>query len=88
MSGALHWPLRRYCTVIMGCYFSRRCLHADVRWTGEEELINDPKLLSLKDDYLKMREGRLRNIAFNGNATGGGEIKKMLTTFSHKLLQK
>ena len=81
MSGALYWPLCRYCTVIMGCYFSRRCLHTDVRWTGEEELVNDPKLLSLKDDYLKMREGRLRNIAFNANATGGGEIKKMLKTF-------
>ena len=52
--------------------------HADVRWTGEEALANDPKLLSLKDKYLKIREGkgRLRNIAFNANATGGGEIKK------------
>ena len=57
---------------------------ADVRWTGEEDLVNDPKLLSLKDDYLKMRGGRLRNIAFNANATGGGEIK-MLKTFSHKI---
>ena len=49
-------------------------LRADVRWTGEEDLVNDPKLLSLKDNYLKIREGRLRNIAFNANAAGGGEI--------------
>ena len=49
--------------------------HADVRWTGEEALANDPKLLSLKDNYLKIRESRLRNIAFNANAIKGGEIK-------------
>ena len=52
-------------------------LRADVRWTGEEDLVNDPKLLSLKDDYMKIREGSLRNIAFNANATGGGELKIM-----------
>ena len=61
--------------------------HADVRWTGEEDFVNDPKLWSLKDDYLKIREGRLRNVAFNANATGGGEIK-ILKTFPHNLFQK
>ena len=61
--------------------------HPDVRWTGEEDLVNDPKLSSLKDNYLKMREGSLRNIAFNANAAGGGEIK-LIKTFSHNLLQK
>ena len=50
--------------------------HTDVRWTGEEDLVNDLKLLSLTYDYLKMREGRLRNIAFNANATGGGVRSK------------
>ena len=29
-----------------------------------------------------MREGKLGNIAFNANATGGGEIKTMITFFS------
>ena len=79
MSGALHWPLRRYFTVITGCYCAG--FPADVRWTGEEDLVNDPKLLSLKDDYLKIREGSLRNIAFNANATGGGVIKKNAENF-------
>ena len=59
----------------MGCYFAG--LYADVRWAGEEDLVNDPKLLSLRDNYLKTRQGSLRNIAFNANATGGGEIKIM-----------
>ena len=49
---------------------------------GEEDLVNDPKLLSLKDNYLNIRESRLRNIAFNANAAGGGEIKTM-RTFPH-----
>ena len=44
----------------------------DVRWVGEEDLIADAKLLSLKRDYLKIRENRLKNIAFNANATDGG----------------
>ena len=86
MSGSLHWPLRRYCTIFIGLGI----FHADVRWTGEEDLVNDPKLLSLTNDYLKMREGGLRNIAFDANATGGGEIK-IVKTFSHNvffLLQK
>ena len=57
---------------------------------GDEDLSNDPKLLSLKDKYLKIREGkgRLRNIAFNANATKGGEIKKIDENFSHNLFQK
>ena len=79
----MHWPLRRYFTVITGCYLAG--FPADVRWTGEEDLVNDPKLLSLKDDYLKIREGSLRNIAFNANAAGGGEIKMMKTFFSQIL---
>ena len=70
----------------MGCYFAG--LHADVRWAGEEDLVNDPKLLSLRDNYLKIREGSLRNIAFNANATGGGEIKIMRDKNSHNLFQK
>ena len=57
---------------------------------GDEDLSNDPKLLSLKDKYLKIREdeGRLRNIAFNANATGGGEIKKLMKILPHNLFQK
>ena len=45
---------------------------SDVRWAGEEDLMADAKLLSLKRDYLKIREDRLKNIAFNANATDGG----------------
>ena len=45
---------------------------SDSRWAGEEDLIADAKLLSLKRDYLKIREDRLKNIAFNANATDGG----------------
>ena len=85
MSAALHWPLCRYRTAFVGCF---AMFHADVRRTGEEDLVNDPKLLSLKDDYLKIREGRLRNVAFNANATGGGEIKKLMKILPHNLFQK
>ena len=45
---------------------------SDVRLAGEEDLVADAKLLSLKRDYLKIRENRLKNIAFNANATDGG----------------
>ena len=51
--------------------FSVDCT-SDVRWAGEEDLVADAKLLSLKRDYLKIREDRLKNIAFNANATDGG----------------
>ena len=61
---------------------------ADVRWTGDEDLANDPKLLSLKDNYLKIKEGKLRNIAFNSNATKGGEIKKIDENYSPHVFQK
>ena len=53
------------------------CLPADVRWIGEADLTNDPKLESLTKNYLKVREGRLRNIAFNANETSGGEVVLM-----------
>ena len=49
---------------------------SDVRWAGEEDLIADAKLLSLKRDYLKIRENRLKNIAFNAKAIGGGSDQK------------
>ena len=52
-------------------------LPADVRWIGEADLTNDPKLESLTKNYLKVREGRLRNIAFNANETSGGEVVLM-----------
>ena len=50
-------------------------VHADVRSAGVEDLVDDPELSSLKEDYLKIRENRLKNIAFNANATYGGAIK-------------
>ena len=56
-------------------------LHADVRWTGDTDLTNEPKLESLTENYLKNRARRLRNIAFNANATHGGEVKLMKTIF-------
>ena len=49
---------------------------SDVRWAGEEDLVADAKLLSLKRDYLKIRENRLKNIAFNAKAIGGGSDQK------------
>ena len=54
-------------------------LNADVRWTGDADLANDPKLESLTEKYLKVREGRFRNIAFDANATDGGEFKPTKT---------
>ena len=54
---------------------------ADVRWTGDADITNDPKLESLTENYLKIRKGRLRNIAFNANVTGGDEIKQMTNEF-------
>ena len=56
-------------------------LCADVRWTGDTDLTNEPKLESLTENYLKNRARRLRNIAFNANATHGGEVKLMKTIF-------
>ena len=56
-------------------------LHTDITWTGEADLINDPKLESLTENYLKIRKERIRNIAFNANATSGGEVKLMKTIF-------
>ena len=53
----------------------------DVRWTGDADITNDPKLESLTENYLKIREGRLRNIAFSANVTGGDEIKQMTNRF-------
>ena len=47
-------------------------IHADVRSAGVEDLVDDPELSSLKEAYLKIREDRLKNIAFNANATDGG----------------
>ena len=46
-----------------------------MRWTGEEDIEDDPRLKMLQETYLKNREGRLRNIAFDANATEGGENK-------------
>ena len=62
------------CTVIMGWYVLH---HPDIRWSGEQDLANDPKLASLTENYLNIREERIRNIAFNANATDGGEIEPM-----------
>ena len=55
---------------------------------GEEDLVADAKLMSLKRDYLKIREDRLKNIAFDANATNGGMVIKMRRTDSHSLFQK
>ena len=55
---------------------------SDVRWAGEEDLIADAKLLSLKRDYLMIRENRLKNIAFNANATDGGSDQNEENRFS------
>ena len=60
-------------TVIMGWYVLH---HADIRWSGEQDLANDPKLASLTENYLKIREGQIRNIAFNANSTDGGETNE------------
>ena len=57
-------------------------LNADVRWTGDADLANDPKLESLTEKYLKVREGRFRNIAFDANATSGGEVVPMETVLN------
>ena len=67
------------CTVIMGWYVLH---HADIRWSGEQDLANDLKLASLTESYLKIREERIRNIAFNANAKDGGEIIPMKTLSS------
>ena len=40
-----------------------------------------PMTKSLTEKYLKIREERIRNIAFDANATDGGEIKPMRTLF-------
>ena len=63
------------CTVIMGWYVLH---HADIRWSGEQDLANDLKLASLTESYLKIREEQIRNIA-NANAKDGGEIIPMKT---------
>ena len=55
---------------------------SDVRWADEEDLVADAKLLSLKRDYLKIREDRLKNIAFNANATDGGSDQNEENRFS------
>ena len=52
-------------------------VHADVRSVGVEDLVDDPDLSLLKEDYLKIREDRLKNIAFNANTTYGGTIQIM-----------
>ena len=57
-------------TVIMGWYVFH---HADIRWSGEQDLSNNQKLASLTERYLKIREEQIRNIAFNANSTDGGE---------------
>ena len=55
---------------------------SDVRWAGEEDLVADAKLMSLKRDYLKIREDRLKNIAYNANATDGGSNQNDENRFS------
>ena len=55
---------------------------SDVRWAGEEDLVADAKLLSLKRDYLNIRENRLKNIAFNADATDGGSDQNEENIFS------
>ena len=65
----------------MVCIFLLDCT-SDVRWAGEEDLVADAKLLSLKRDYLKIREDRLKNIAFNANATDGGSDQNEENIFS------
>ena len=60
-----------------------------MRWTGEEDIEDDPLLKMLQETYLKNREGRLRNIAFDANATEGGENKPMsplILSFSERIL--
>ena len=52
--------------------------YADVRYTGEADLANDPKLESLVEVYLKNKENKLRNIAFDANATNGGIDQTLL----------
>ena len=47
----------------------------DMRWTGEADIEDDPRLEKLQESYLKNREQGLRNIAFDANATEGGENK-------------
>ena len=63
-------------------------VHADVRSAGEEDLVDDPELSSLKEDYLKIREERLKNIAFNANATYGGTIKEMRKNYHRFFLSR
>ena len=55
---------------------------SDVRWAGDEYLVADAKLLSLKRDYLKIRGDRLKNIAFNANSTDGGSDENKENRFS------
>ena len=60
-----------------------------MRWTGEEDIEDDPLLKMLQETYLKNRERRLRNIAFDANATEGGENKPMsplILSFSERIL--
>ena len=46
-----------------------------MRWTGEADFEDDPRLEKLQEIYLKNRQQRLRNVAFDANATEGGENK-------------
>ena len=39
------------------------------------DIEDDPDLKRIQESYLKNREEKLRNIAFDGNATEGGENK-------------
>ena len=67
--------------IIGDLYFFVDCT-SDVRWAGEEDLVADAKLMSLKRDYLKIREDRLKNIAYNANATDGGSNQNDENRFS------
>ena len=40
----------------------------DVCCTGEEDLFDDHKLLSFLEDYMKIRENRLKDIACHANS--------------------
>ena len=51
------------------------CFLQDMMWTGEVDIEDDPRLEKLQQIYLKNREPRLRNVAFDANATEGGENK-------------